>query len=225
MGVSYSTDGKAYFLGLTHNQGMEAFISLSALGSMLFLCSYPHSTIAHLTNSNGERKSLTVKRGTVVQVLASLLPPAAYLTGVMRNGLENPGSIMKWAIYQPGFVGIGWKAAIRATACFGLFYLWRTTNRSINRDRSSAQEKCQFTRMGKYRIVRHPFYSGALIQSLLYIPMFWSYAPFAALGVTTIAVAIKIPVEEKLLEDDSISGPAYKSYKEKVAWKVIPYLW
>jgi len=137
LGVSYSDDGQAYFLGLTHNQGMEAFISLSALGSILFLFSQPRSTIDYITGSNGRRKSRTVKLGAAVQVLASLLPPAVYLTGVMRNGLECPGLIMNWALHQPGFIGKGWKATIRTAACFGSFYLWSTTRKSINRSGSS----------------------------------------------------------------------------------------
>jgi hypothetical protein len=132
LGVSYSDNGKTYFLSLTHNQGMETFISLSALGLMLFLFSQPRSTIDHITSSDARHKSLTVKLGAVVQVLASLLPPAVYLTGVMCNGLECPGLIMKWALHQPRFIGKGWKATIRAVACFGSLYLWMATRKSIN---------------------------------------------------------------------------------------------
>jgi protein-S-isoprenylcysteine O-methyltransferase Ste14 len=67
--------------------------------------------------------------------------------------------------------------------------------------------------------------SAALTQGVLYVPMFWSYYSFAALAATTTAIAIKIPVEEKILEDDLTTGPAYERYKEKVPWRVIPYLW
>jgi len=67
--------------------------------------------------------------------------------------------------------------------------------------------------------------SAALMQGVLYVPMFWSYYAFAALAATTAAIAIKIPVEEKILEGDFSTGPAYERYKEKVPWRVIPYLW
>jgi protein-S-isoprenylcysteine O-methyltransferase Ste14 len=55
--------------------------------------------------------------------------------------------------------------------------------------------------------------------------MFWSYYSLTVLAATTTAIVIKIPVEEKMLEDDLTTGPAYKRYKEKVPWSVIPYLW
>jgi hypothetical protein len=262
-GVSYSDDGKTYFLGLTHNQGMEAFISLSALGSMLFLFSQPRSTIDYITGSNGRHKSLTVKLGAIVQGLASLLPPAVYLTGVMHNGLECPGLIMKWALHQPKFIGKGWKAAIRAAACFGSLYLWVATRKSINccgssvsfsiylsvvkyvnsvpvqrpKSNTSSHKRpntvpcaipftgTNYMHLSVGKLTNYVPLSAALTQGVLYVPMFWSYYSLTALAATTTAIVFKIPAEDKILEDNLTTGPAYKRYKEKVRWSVIPYLW
>ncbi|KAF5344276.1 hypothetical protein D9758_012307, partial [Tetrapyrgos nigripes] len=39
------------------------------------------------------------------------------------------------------------------------------------------------------------------------------------------AFAVKIPIEEKLMEDDLSLGLQYRVYKKKVPYRLIPYIW
>ena len=75
---------------------------------------------------------------------------------------------------------------------------------------------------GLYGIVRHPMYSVTLLLfvsmpivlgSLIALPVFLSY-PFI--------IASRIKHEEKFLEKE-LSG--YKEYKEKVKYRLIPFIW
>ena len=75
---------------------------------------------------------------------------------------------------------------------------------------------------GPYRVVRHPMYSGAIIM-LLFTPLalgsFWGLLAFPPI---LLAIAVRLSEEEGFL-DKNLSG--YKEYRQKVRYRLIPFIW
>jgi protein-S-isoprenylcysteine O-methyltransferase Ste14 len=75
---------------------------------------------------------------------------------------------------------------------------------------------------GPYSIVRHPMYSGALVM-LLFIPLalgsFWGLLAFPPI---LLAIAIRLNEEEKFLAQQL---PGYSEYRQKVKYRLMPYVW
>ncbi len=75
---------------------------------------------------------------------------------------------------------------------------------------------------GLYGIVRHPMYFATLLMFLpipLILGSFWGLIPFAFYPVIII---IRITNEEKVLTEE-LEG--YTEYKEKVKYRLIPFIW
>lgn len=71
---------------------------------------------------------------------------------------------------------------------------------------------------GAYRYVRHPMYLGYMISHVGFIlmsPSFWNFAVYA---VAWTCLLLRIAYEERVLSDDA----AYRAFKEKVRWRLIP---
>lgn len=75
---------------------------------------------------------------------------------------------------------------------------------------------------GLYGIVRHPMYSATLLLFLsmpLVLGSVWSFFIFLAYPFI---IAARLKDEEKLLEEE-LEG--YREYKEKVKYRLIPFIW
>ena len=75
---------------------------------------------------------------------------------------------------------------------------------------------------GLYGIVRHPMYLATLLMFMplhLILGSLWGLLPFAAYPVMLVA---RILNEEKVLLE-GLSG--YAEYKEKVKFRLIPFIW
>lgn len=75
---------------------------------------------------------------------------------------------------------------------------------------------------GLYGIVRHPMYLATLLMFLplpLILGSFWGLIPFALYPVI---IVVRILNEEKILTE-GLDG--YAAYKQKVRYRLIPYLW
>ena len=84
------------------------------------------------------------------------------------------------------------------------------------------QEGQKVISTGLYGIVRHPMYLATLLMFLpvpLILGSFWGLIPFALYPIVIIA---RIADEEKLLEQE-LDG--YKEYKNKVKYRLIPFVW
>jgi len=78
---------------------------------------------------------------------------------------------------------------------------------------------------GAFRMVRHPMYSGAIAAHFAWAIAFWSWLPIYALPITVASYLVKIPIEERVMEEDPELGPQYRVYKRRVPWRLIPYVW
>ena len=73
-----------------------------------------------------------------------------------------------------------------------------------------------------YGIVRHPMYTSTIFLFLSMPLVLDSIFSFIVMLVYPIIITFRIRNEEKVLENELIG---YKEYKEKVKYKLIPYLW
>ena len=75
---------------------------------------------------------------------------------------------------------------------------------------------------GLYGIVRHPMYTSTIFLFLSMPLVLDSIFSFVVMLVYPIIIIFRIRNEEKVLENELIG---YKEYKEKVKYKLVPYLW
>jgi protein-S-isoprenylcysteine O-methyltransferase Ste14 len=120
-------------------------------------------------------------------------------------------SIIEMVALSVGLVVGGLLVAIGATICVYWYIYWERNFKN------------ELLTKGPYRIVRHPFYSGFIIFTLgltITCPVYET----RLLVVFTLAVMVVfIPKEEEQLLKEY--QQAYRSYREKVKWKLIPYLY
>ena len=84
------------------------------------------------------------------------------------------------------------------------------------------QENQQVVSTGLYGIVRHPMYAATLLLFLsmpLVLASPWS---FAIMLLYIPIIALRIRNEEQVLERE-LKG--YAEYKQRVRYKVIPFIW
>ena len=75
---------------------------------------------------------------------------------------------------------------------------------------------------GLYGIVRHPMYSATLLLFLSMPLVLGSVYSFLIFLAYPILIATRIKHEEALLEKEL---PGYREYKEKVKYRLIPWVW
>lgn len=75
---------------------------------------------------------------------------------------------------------------------------------------------------GLYKIVRHPMYAVTILLFLTMPLILGSFISFIIFLIYPIIIAKRIKNEEKVLEKDLVG---YADYKNKVKYKVIPFIW
>ncbi len=75
---------------------------------------------------------------------------------------------------------------------------------------------------GVYAFVRHPMYLATVIMFFAIPVILGSWISFALVVFYPVVIVIRIKNEEKLLENNLVG---YKAYKEKVKYRLIPFVW
>ncbi|MBR6766307.1 MAG: isoprenylcysteine carboxylmethyltransferase family protein, partial [Clostridia bacterium] len=75
---------------------------------------------------------------------------------------------------------------------------------------------------GLYGIVRHPMYSATLLLFLSMPVVLGSVYAFIIFLLYPFIIATRIRYEEEFLEKE-LNG--YKEYKQKVKYRMIPFIW
>lgn len=75
---------------------------------------------------------------------------------------------------------------------------------------------------GLYGIIRHPQYSASIVMFLMIPLVLGSLISFAVFLVYPILIILRIKNEEKVLEKE-LEG--YSEYKNKVKYRLIPFIW
>lgn len=84
------------------------------------------------------------------------------------------------------------------------------------------QENQKVIDTGLYGVVRHPMYSATLIMFLSIPLILGSIISFAIMLAYIPIIAVRMNNEEQVLEE-GLKG--YSEYKQKVRYKVIPFVW
>lgn len=84
------------------------------------------------------------------------------------------------------------------------------------------QENQKVIDTGLYGVVRHPMYSATLLMFLSIPLILGSIISFAIMLAYIPIIAVRMNNEEKVLEE-GLKG--YREYKQKVRYKVIPFIW
>lgn len=113
-------------------------------------------------------------------------------------------------------------------AATGLFLLSYVLYAEVLRENTylsrtiEVQENQKVIDTGLYGIVRHPMYMTTIVLFLSMPLVLGSLYSFIIMLAYIPIIAKRIRNEEKVLEE---SLPGYKEYKQKVKYKVIPFIW
>ncbi len=185
------------------------------LMGVLFLPMIGVGFVLLLVSPKRLEKRLSAKETQKDQVWVVTLSGAMFIIGFVLAGLNVR---LGWYLL-PKCVSLG------ATVVFLFAYLVYLEvireNRYLSRT-IEVQEGQQVVDTGLYKIVRHPMY-GATLLLFLMMPLIlgsvWAFLVFLAYPFM---IAQRIRGEERLLEE-KLDG--YRKYKEKVRYRLIPFIW
>ena len=108
--------------------------------------------------------------------------------------------------------GIGLATIARARVILGRMYSLEVT----------IQKSHQLVTTDLYRYIRHPIYSGVIIQALGFSLVFRSWIGLVAMIPVVAFFLLRIKDEEAVLQKEF--GPQWKAYFER-SWSLVPYLY
>ena len=180
------------------------FIPMIIIGIALLI--WAPDTLSRRLRSKEER----VKQKGVVALSGLLFVASFILAGLdFRFGWsEVPG----WVI---------WTASSIFLLSYGMYAEVMRENEWLSRS-IEVMEGQKVVSTGLYGIVRHPMYTATIGMFLAMPLVMESWWAFLVMIPNVLAIVTRIKDEEILLTKD-LEG--YKEYKEKVRWKLIPYIW
>ncbi|KAL5520059.1 hypothetical protein ACEPAG_1719 [Sanghuangporus baumii] len=218
---------------ISNDRLTEGIVTSSLLVSVASALYTNKKAMEAAAEKGGPVKSLpTTRIGkliTPIHAAAIIIPPVTYLIAVPLNGGVQPGFISRFALPKL-HLNDNTINVLRVAGVAGSIVGWKLIGSFLDTLGQSfhfigVREKPKIVSTGPYAVVRHPMYSGALAQLLALSVMFWNYIPLVSFAVTAAAFAVKIPIEENLIETDPVVGPEYVEYKKKVTYRLIPKVW
>ena len=183
---------------------MLLFIPMIIMGVALQI--WAPETLSRRLRSKEER----VKQKGVVALSGILFVASFILAGLdFRFGWSE----------VPGWVT--WTAGSIFLLSYGMYAEVMRENEWLSRS-IEVMEGQKVVSTGLYRIVRHPMYTATIAMFLAMPLVMGSWWAFLVMVPYVIAIVTRIKDEEILLTKE-LEG--YQEYKEKVRWKLIPYIW
>ena len=161
------------------------------------------------------RKRLDVKEEENEQKTVIVLSGIMFLAAFIAAGLNYR---FKW-IVLPAWVS--WAAAVLFLLAYALYAEVLRENVWLSRT-VEVQENQKVVDTGLYGIVRHPMYMTTLLLFLSMPLVLGCIISFAIMLLYIPIIAKRIRNEEKVLED-GLEG--YAEYKQRIRYKVIPFMW
>lgn len=195
--------------------GTFAYFGGVLLMAILFVPMFFAGIVMMLKNPELLKKRLKAKETQRQQDLVIKLSGLMFLAGFLLAGF---GFRFGWYQLHKAFQ-LGGAAAFLASYLLYAEVLRENTylSRTIE-----VQENQKVIDTGLYGIVRHPMYSVTLILFLSMPIVLGSVYAFCIFLVYPFIIAMRIRNEEELLEREL---PGYKDYKQKVKFRLIPYIW
>ena len=166
-------------------------------------------------NPNLLKSRLNAKENSKEQCLVVKLSGLMFLVGFVVAGL---GVRFDWYVLPTGVV-IG--AAVIFLIAYILYAEVLRENTYLSRT-IEVQENQKVIDTGLYGIVRHPMYSVTLLLFLSMPIVLGSVYSFLIFLAYPFIIAKRIKHEEEFLEKE-LNG--YREYKQKVKYRLIPFIW
>ena len=183
---------------------MLLFIPMIIMGIALLI--WAPETLSRRLRSKEER----VKQKGVVALSGLLFVASFILAGLdFRFGWS---SLPNWAL---------WTSSIVFLLSYGMYAEVMRENEWLSRS-IEVMEGQKVVSTGLYGIVRHPMYTATIAMFLAMPLVMGSWWAFLVMVPYVVAIVTRIKDEETLLTKE-LEG--YLEYKEKVRWKLIPYIW
>lgn len=116
---------------------------------------------------------------------------------------------------------VTWTASSIFLLSYGMYAEVMRENEWLSRS-IEVMEGQKVVSTGLYGIVRHPMYTATIAMFLAMPIVMGSWWAFLVMIPYIFAITGRIKDEEELLTNE-LEG--YKEYKQKVRWKLIPYIW
>ena len=195
--------------------GTLAFYNGWLFMAVLFIPMFGAGIVMMFKNPELLQKRLNAKEKRGEQALVVKLSGLMFLAGFVVAGLNFR---FDWYMVPRG-------VAVGATVVFLIAYLLYAEvlreNTYLSRT-IEVQEGQKVIDTGLYGIVRHPMYSVTLLLFLAMTFILGSVYSFVIFLAYPFIIAARIRNEEQLLEQE-LAG--YKEYKQKVKYRMIPFVW
>ncbi len=195
--------------------GTLSFFGGWLLMGILFVPMFLAGVVMMLKNPELLRKRLNAKEKQKEQDEVVKLSALMFLTGFVVAGL---GVRFKWYMLPKSVI-------ISASAVFLLAYILYAEvlreNTYLSRT-IEVQENQRVIDTGLYALVRHPMYSVTLFLFLSMPLVLGSVYAFLIFLAYPFIIAKRIKNEEEFLEKE-LRG--YREYKQKVKYRLIPFVW
>ncbi|MBP3930048.1 MAG: isoprenylcysteine carboxylmethyltransferase family protein, partial [Peptostreptococcaceae bacterium] len=182
---------------------------------ILFVPMFIVGIILMIKNPDLLRKRLNSKEKEAEQGILILLGGVMFICGFVVAGLNYR---FEWIILPKYIVYI---AAIIFLLAYVLYAEVLRENMYLSRI-IEVQENQKVIDTGLYGIVRHPMYLSTILLFLSIPLVLGSLFSFLIFMIYPFIIAKRIKNEEKVLEE-GLKG--YLEYKEKVRYRVIPFIW
>ena len=160
-------------------------------------------------------KRLKAKESRAEQSLVIKLSGLMFVVGFIMAGIS----------YRFDWFTVPRSGAVIAAAVFligyGMYLEVIRENAYLSRV-IEVQEGQKVVDTGLYGIVRHPMYSATIIMFLAMPLILGSLISFVIFLVYPMIIGMRIKDEELFLEQE-LEG--YREYKQKVKWRLVPFVW
>ena len=185
------------------------------LMGILFVPMFFAGIVMMLKNPNLLKSRLDAKEDSQEQTFVVKLSGLMFLAGFVVAGL---GVRFGWYMLPAG-VSIG--GAVAFLIAYVLYAEVLRENTYLSRT-IEVQENQKVVDTGLYGIVRHPMYSATLLLFLSMPFVLGSVYSFLIFLAYPFIIAKRIKHEEEFLEKE-LDG--YRAYKQKVKYRLIPFIW
>lgn len=182
---------------------------------ILFIPMFIVGIVLMIKNPDLLRKRLNAKEKESEQKRVLLLGGIIFISGFVVSGLNYRFQwiiLPKWIIVVATIIFL-FAYVLYAEVLRENIYLSRTVE---------IQENQKVIDTGLYGIVRHPMYSSTILLFLSMPLVLGSFFSFLIFLIYPFIMAKRIRNEEQVLEQ-GLSG--YSEYKNKVKYRVIPFIW
>ena len=183
--------------------------------ALLFLPMFAAGLVMMAKNPALLRKRLDAKEKEAEQKSVIVLSGLMFLAGFLLAGLN----------FRFGWSEIPRPLVMVGAAIFLLSYLLYAEvlreNTYLSRT-IEVQEHQTVIDTGLYGIVRHPMYAATVFLFLSMPLILGSWPTFAVFLLYPALMVKRIRNEEQVLEDGL---PGYREYKQRVRWRIFPYIW